>query len=248
MKVGDYILSPIFSISHEITPSMFEQVELFSVTTVNKKNYLRTKLVQEDFEEPTRLLSKFQMFCTGLSVATIGHFWVDDILLNENLEVILGENKVISLLKGIEISDTGLESLRLEQFNWGKQLVGWIASEYSMVFLYYDMGLFLLRVPRYGNVYPEALLNFFKIIELVTYKRTMKKPQLKVILSEAKRLGLGTLDKQEIKKYYRIRGRDVAHDWGKTEPVSREDVINCKHFAEEYIITDMKNRRRRRKP
>jgi len=248
MKVGDAILSPIFSISHEITPSMFEQFELFSITTINKKNYLRTKINQEDLEKPGRVVSKFRMFCTGLSVVTIGHFWVDDILLNENLEVIWGEKKAISLLKGIEISDTGPESLRLEQFKWGKQMVGWIASEYSRVFLYYEMGLFLLRVPIYGNVYPEALLNFFKIIELVTYKSTMKKAQLKVILSEAKRLGIGALDEKEIKKYYRIRGRDVAHDWGKTEPVSREDVINCKHFAEEYIIIDMKNRRGKRKP
>ncbi|MFC1907341.1 hypothetical protein ACFLW8_04580 [Chloroflexota bacterium] len=248
MKVGDYILSPIFSISHKITPWMFEQVELFSITTINNKNYLRTKITQEDLEELGRVLSKFQFFCTGLSVVTIGHFWVDEILMNENLEVIWGEKQALSLLTGIEISDTGPESLRLEEFNWGKQMVGWIAFEYSSVFLYYDMGLFLLRVPRYGNVYPEALLNFFKIIELVTYKRTMKKAQLKVILSEAKRLGIRTLDEKEIKKYYRIRGRDVAHDWGKTEPVSREDVINCKHFAEEYIIIDMKNRRRKRKP
>ena len=76
----------------------------------------------------------------------------------------------------------------------------------------------------------------------------MKNPGLRVILAEARRLDIKALDEEEIKKYYRVRGRDVAHDWGKTEPVGREDVINCKHLAEEFIISDRHKRIKKVKP
>ncbi len=249
MKIGDNILCPIFSITHVISPTIFENEELFNLVTINGRNYLRIKISKDDVGRLHRdILLKFKLFCTGLSVATVGHFWVDDILVNENLEVIWGGKKAVLLLKGKELLDSGPQPLRIEQFGWGKQLVGWISLEYPKVFLYHSMGLFLLRVPVYEDIYPEALLNFFKIIELVTYKRTMKKPQLRVILAEANRLDIKALDEEEIKKYYRVRGRDVAHDWGKTEPIGREDVIDCKHCAEEFIISDRHERISKVKP
>ena len=104
-----------------------------------------------------------------------------------------------------------------------------------------------MRVPILANVYPEALLNFFKIIELVTYKRTFKNANLNTILLEARRLEIKSLDEKEIRKIYRIRSSDAAHDWGRTEPVSREEVINCKHCAEEFVISDRLKRSRKGK-
>jgi len=243
MKIGDKILCPVFTITHIISPTIFEKETLFNIVTIRGKNYLRTEVTKEDVGRPYRdILLKFKMFCTGLSVATVGHFWVEDILMDESLKVIWGEKKAILLLKGKELLNSGPDPLRVEQFRWGKQLIGWIALEYPRVFLYHSMGLYLLRVPTYGDVYPDALLNFFKIVEIVTYKRTMKKAQLKVILAEARNLDIKVLDEREIKKYYEIRGRDVAHDWGKSKPIDREDVINCKHLAEEFIISDRHKR------
>lgn len=246
MRIGDNILCPIFSITHVISPMIFEKETLFNIVRIGGRNYLRTEVSKEDVGRPYRnILLKFKMCCTGLSVATVGHFWVEDILMDENLKVIWGRNRAILLLKGKEILNSGPAPLRVEQFRWGKQFIGWISLEYPRVFLYHSMGLFLLRVPVYEDVYPEALLNFFKIIEIVTYKRTMKKAQLKVILAESRRLDIKALDEEEIKKYYRVRGRDVAHDWGKTEPIGREDVINCKHWAEEFVISDRHKRIRK---
>ena len=40
----------------------------------------------------------------------------------------------------------------------------------------------------------------------------------------------------------------MVHDWGKTESVGREDVINCKHLAEEFIISDRHKRIKKVKP
>jgi len=243
MKVGDNVFCPFHSITHLINSSLFENETLFNIVNVKGKDYLRTEVSEYDLNRPTQdILLKFKLFCAGLSVATVGHFWVEDKLLDSNLRVILGEQTALVLLKGKELPDSGPSDLRVEQFGWGKQLVGWISSQYPHVFMYYSLGLFLLRVPSLENVYPEALLNFFKIVEIVTYTRSKKNAQLNVILSEAKSLDIKALNKTEIKKYYKVRGRDAAHDWGKTEPVEREDVINCKHVADEFIIADRKER------
>jgi len=47
---------------------------------------------------------------------------------------------------------------------------------YRRVFLYYSLGLFLLRTISTEYTASEALLNYFKIVEIVIHKRAKEKP------------------------------------------------------------------------
>lgn len=246
MNVGDSILCPIFSITHVIAPIVANRENVFEIVRIDGKNFLKTKITQEDLGRPYgEILLKFKVCCTGLSVATIGHFWVQDALMNETLDTIWESSKAISLVKDREIDERGPLNIKVKDFNSGEQLMAWISINYPRVILYHSMGLFLLRSTSIENVYPEALLNFFKIVEIVTHKRTMKKPKLKVILKESRYLKIAALDEKEIEDFYEIRSRDAAHDWDHVVPVSRKAVVECKMWAEELIVKDMIDRKTR---
>lgn len=246
MNIGDSILCPVFSITHVIAPIVANRENIFEIVRIGEKNFLKTKITEEDLGRPYgKILLKFKICCTGLSVATLGHFWVQDILMNEKLETLWESSKAIYLVKDREIDGRGPINLKVENFNSGEQLMAWISMNYSRVILYHSVGLFLLRSTSIEDIYPEALLNFFKIVEIVTYKRAMKKPKLNVILKESKDLKIVVLEDEEIKKFYEIRCRDAAHDWGEVKPVSRKEVVECKMWAEELIVRDMIDRRKR---
>jgi hypothetical protein len=178
-----------------------------------------------------------------LSVATIGHFWVQDVLLNEGLQPIWERKKVLRLEVDKEIEPGGPKPLTVKEFIFGGDVTAWIAMNYPRVFIYHDIGLFLLRSSLpVEYLYADVLLNFFKIVELVTYTRTKKKPELDIIVQESKTLKIIAVDESEMRKFYIVRSRDAAHDWDKVRRVTRRKAIECKMWAEELIRMDMLDR------
>ena len=66
-----------------------------------------------------------------------------------------------------------------------------------------------------------------------------------MIIAEGKNLGITALDEADMKEFYIIRCRDSAHDWDKVQGVNRIKAVECKMWADEFIILDMKDRARR---
>jgi hypothetical protein len=244
MKIGDSILCPIFSMTHIIGDLIPDRKNVFKIVRVDDKNFLELKITEEMVGRPYgEILLRFKICCTGISVATLGHFWIEDVLLNDKLVTLWESNRNISLVMDKEIDKSGPGTLKIQDFNSGEQLMAWISISYPRVILYHSMGLFLLRSASSEYVYADAILNFFKIIEIVVHSRTKNKPTLKVILEESRKLKIAVLDEKEIKEFYKIRSRDAAHDWGKVETVGRKEAVECKMWAEEFIIRDMVERK-----
>ena len=243
MKKGDVILCPIFSIAN-IPKTIVGQGLIHELVTIKGQYFLRYRVNEQDFGLSfEKMFLKFKFFCTGLSVATIGHFWVQDVLLNEDLQPIWERKKVLKLEVDKEIEPGGPKPLTVKEFIFGEDVVYWIATNYPRVFIYHDIGLFLLRSSLLGEyLYADVLLNFFKIIELVTYARTKRIPKLGPILHESKTLKIIALDVKEMKEFYQLRCSDAAHDWDKVRGVSRRKAIECKMWAEELIFRDLLDR------
>jgi hypothetical protein len=252
MKENDVILCPVHSISNTLKPilSKAPQDLLFEIVTINDRNFLRYVLHRTDLHlHYAQIHLKFRFLCTGLSVRTVGHFWVDDVLLNESLQPIWKQANVIKLETDKEIDPSGPRLLTPQEFVSAEDFTAWISISYSRVFIYHDIGLFLLRNSLPGAYfYADVLLNFFKIVELVTYKRIQEKPKLKTILQESKKLKIASLDESEIRDFYTIRCRDSAHDWDKVQPITRRQAIECKMWSEELIISDMVDRLKKPHP
>lgn len=249
MEKDDVILCPIFSIAH-VPKTIVGQDLIHELVTIKGQQFLSYRVHEQDFGLSfEKMFLKFKFFCTGLSVATIGHFWVQDVLLNEGLQPIWERKKVLRLEVDKEIEPGGPKPLTVKEFIFGGDVTYWIATNYPRAFIYHDIGLFLLRSSLPAEyLYADVLLNFFKIVELVTYTRAKKKPDLDVILRESKTLKITALDESEMREFYIVRGRDAAHDWDKVRGVSRRKAVECKMWAEELIIMDMLDRTQKRHP
>lgn len=243
MKEGDIILCPISTITH--VPKPIEGEGLVCELVEKKGQYfLKYRISKDDLgdsHEPMFL--KFKFICAGLSIATIGQFWVQDVLLNENLQPIWVRERTIQLVKDKEILPEGPSPLTAQNYTVGEDVTTWVALKYPRVFNYYHVGLFLLRSSLpVEYLYADVMLNFFKIIELVTYKRTNKKPELDVILEDSKALKIISVNEAEIRKFYIVRSRDAAHDHDQVQGISRRQAVECKMWVDELIIKDMINR------
>ncbi len=243
MKKGDVILCPVFSIAN-IPKTIVGEVLYWELVTKQGQYFLRYRVSEQDLGQSyEEILAKFRLFCTGLSVATIGHFWVQDVLFNEDLKPIWERKKIIELEVDREVDSDGPKPLTAKNFVSGHNLTVWIAKNYPRVFIYHALGLFLLRSSFSSEyLYADVLLNFFKIVELVTYKRAKKKPGLGIILKECKALKITVIDEPEIREFYKVRSRDSAHDWDKVCPLTRRKALECKMWADELIIRDMLDR------
>lgn len=200
MNIGDSILCPIFSMTHVISGLVPTKENVFNIVRIGEKNFLEHKITKDMVGRPYgEILLRFKICCTGLSVATIGHFWVEDVLFNEKLETIWESSKNIPLVVDKEILRSGPGTLRIEDVNSGEQLMAWISFSYPRVIIYHSMGLFLLRSVSSEYVYADTILNFFKIVEIIVYSRTTNKPTLKAILEESRNLKIAVLDEKEIK-------------------------------------------------
>lgn len=243
MREGDIILCPVFSIAHVPKPI---QGEGLACELVEKEGqyFLKYRISKQDLGHSyEQTFLKFRFICAGLSVATIGHFWVQDVLLDEELRPIWTRKKSLRLVVHKEIEPDGPKPLTVGNYTLGEDVTAWIANNYPRVFNYYNTGLFLLRSSLpVEYLYADVMLNFFKIIELITYKRTNKKPELSVILEDSKALGIASVDEAEIRKFYIVRSRDSAHDHDKVRGISRRQAVECKMWVDELIIRDMIDR------
>ena len=101
----------------------------------------------------------------------------------------------------------------------------------------------VLRTPLVGyHLDAEALLNFFKIGELITANRTKKKPDLDSIAAISRELGVASFEKADIRKFWRVRSKDVAHDYQRAQTVDRELAVDCKLCSELLIVQDWMDR------
>ena len=165
------------------------------------------------------------------------------------MQSIWERKKVLRLEVDKEIELGGPKPLTVKEFIFGGDVTAWIAMNYPRVFIYHDIGLFLLRSSLpVEYLYADVLLNFFKIVELVTYKRTKRKPKLGPILHESKSLKIIALDEIEMREFYNLRGSDAAHDWDKVRGISRRKAIECKMWAEELIFRDLLDRSKKPSP
>lgn len=243
MKKGDVIFCPIFSIANVPKPIEGEGL-IHELVTMKGQWFLRYRVYEEDLGQSFEdIFLKFRFFSTGLSVATLGHFWVEDVLLDGNIQSIWKRRKAINLEVDKEIDRGGPVPLTVKEFVRAEDVTYWIARNYPRVFNYHHIGLFLLRSALATEyLYADVLLNFFKIVELVTYTRARKPPRLKILLQESKKLNIASVEASEIKQFYYLRGRDAAHDWDKVRGITRRRAVECKMWAEELIIMDMIDR------
>ena len=117
-----------------------------------------------------------------------------------------------------------------------------ISRFYPRVFVYHYIGLLLMRTPLVGfNLNGEILLNFFKVGELVSTSRTRAKPTLKNINAVTQELD-GSYGASEIREFYKVRSRDVAHDYQQSQNIERELAVDCKLWSEELIVKDWMDR------
>jgi len=248
LKKDDIVFCPIFSIGHKLKPISGE-VFLCELAKVNKRWLLTYRIEEQDLGRGFEIIFlKLRFFATGLSVATNGHFWVADVLVNKDLKPIWERRKSIKLVVNREISLSGASPLTAEEFVKGGNVGGWIATNYPRVFNYHHIGLFLLRSSLATEyLYADILLNFFKVVEIVTFARARKKPELDVIMEEHRKLknknpNLTDIEESEIKEFYILRGRDAAHDWDNVRGITREKAIDCKLWSEAMVLMDMEDR------
>jgi hypothetical protein len=239
LKAGDVVLCPVFSYTALLKP-IGEDKSAFQLVEKNGRYFLKhgvNEVSSKDSYE--RLLLRFKFMCVGLSVATMGHFWVQDVLLDEQLEPLWERPKVLQLVVG-EVGMDGPQPLTAFTHTSAQNVVGWIARSYSRVFIYYTVGLLLLRSPLPTEyLYADVLLNFFKVVEVITHRRTHKKPGLRAILADSRALGIVSADAADIRGFYIVRGRDSAHDYDNVEVISRQKAVECKMWVDELIVKDM---------
>lgn len=242
-KVGDIILCPIHSLAKIPKPLVGDAI-LYELVRKGAQYYIRYQLRQGDdiFPDEAHYV-KMQMFCTGLSVTTLDHFWTDDVLLDQDFNVIWERPKTIRLVRDKEIDSTGPATLTIPELLKAQEIAGWIALRYARVFTYHRTGLFLLRnaLPT-EYFYADVLLNFWKIVELVVHDRTNRKPTLQRIMRECTELKVTAADMDEIREFFVLRSRDSAHDFGQVQEVTRRKAVECKLLAEELIIFDYVDR------
>ncbi|MCP8323131.1 MAG: hypothetical protein L6N96_03000 [Candidatus Methylarchaceae archaeon HK02M2] len=235
----------IHSITHDFKPIKGEDL-LFELNKKNGHYFLKYRIDEEStrcsFEET---FVKFKFSCVGLSVATLGHFWVKEELFSSDDEYksIWSGDKSIKLVVDKEILSSGKKTITARDILIGEDLTTWISLNYPRVFTYYTTALFLLRSSApIEYLYADILLNFFKIIELITYKRTNKKPELDVIIEDSKSLKIINVDENDMRQFYIVRSRDAAHDYDKAQEITRKQAVECKLWVDELIIKDLINR------
>ena len=146
MNVGDAILCPLHSLSHKtIEIGAFEN-SLFEIVRMEGRDFLKYTIKEGDLKFVyDQMLLKFRFCCIGMSVVSLGQFWVEDVFYDEKLNKIWELRKVIYLEVAKEIDPGGPKDLKIKNLLDGEQIMAWIAMNYSRVFLYYIESLFLLR-------------------------------------------------------------------------------------------------------
>ena len=172
-----------------------------------------------------------------MSILTIGNQWIGNRLWSEG-KVAWERPQGVPLVPNKEYSNEFLPSIPGVPF--GVALVNLrhhIAMNFPRAWLYHEIGCYLLRSSFPGHDFSaDALLNFFKVGELITAVMYHVKPSLKHIQGASQELGINDFSSGDIKTFYKVRGRDVAHDWRTAQTVDRADAVDCKMWSELMII------------
>jgi hypothetical protein len=237
-RTGMVVRVAINTLSDKFKPFAIAGFDVGIVLEDGGQPFLRYRTRETDPKDWLFIYVKLRSFLTSLSIATFGHVWPDDRIYWED-EVVWTRPKVLAIVVDKE-GDPGQpqhvttsEAVRLIE------LEAHIATQYPEVWFYEEIGLYLLRNsdPPW-QFYAEVLLNFFKIGELVTATRYKAKPGLRDVLRASKDLGVIGYSNEEIREFYKVRSRDAAHDWGESQPVSREQAVECKLWAEQMVYLD----------
>jgi hypothetical protein len=228
----------INGISNKFRPFVIDDFDVGILLEHSGEPFLWYRIGETDPKDWLFIYVKMRSFLTSLSIATFGHCWPGERIFCDN-EVLWTRPKVLPIVVDKE-GDPGqprevstAEAVRL------MELEAHIATHYPEVWFYEETGLYLLRnsYPPW-QFYSEVLLNFFKIGELVTATRYKPRPGVRDILRASKDLGVIGCSDAEIRQFYKVRSRDAAHDWGRSRPVSREQAVECKLWAEQMVYLD----------
>jgi hypothetical protein len=243
LREGLVLRSPINSIGYKLAPFSIPALGVGVVLDDSGWPFLSYRMDEQDDKDWTSLYTKLSAFATALSIATFGHFWLDDRVFDEQGRVVWERPRAIRLILEKEGDpeapyeiDTGLAVGMID-------LLYHISTHYPRVLLYHDVGRYLLRTPYPGHEFnADILLNFFKIGEVVTASLLQVKPRLADIQRASRDLGIKHFSDAEIKRFYSVRSRDAAHDWLQAKPIPRELAVDCKMWSELMIFKDWRHR------
>lgn len=252
IEKGTPILVPVHAIGTKLRAVDFYQTDpdaLYDIVISGDHTFLRQ--IADDNPDPARdhhavMLRKAKSYATGLSIATFGNVWVEPVLLNEKLELMWQEPRVLSLVVDKEVDPGGPIEMQMTEYFLSKDVTGWIAAQYPQVSVFHHAGRFLLRSSLgydYADYYhAEAVVAFYKIAEAVVARRRRLSPDLKHVQQEAAKLDCQTTA-AEIKDLYECRGMAGAHG-SKLVVVDRREAADAQLFADEIVIKDMLDRRK----
>jgi hypothetical protein len=179
-----------------------------------------------------------------LAILTLGNLWIGNRLWSDS-KVVWDRPRGVPLVPEKEYSSEPV-SIRetfgdVELGVVAVNLHYHIATNFPRAWAYHNVGCYLLRTSFPGHEYhADALLNFFKIGEMLAALMYSVNPELKHIQQATRELGLSDhFTDDDVKNFYRVRSRDAAHDWLTAENVEREDAVDCKMWAEDMLIHHM---------
>lgn len=179
--------------------------------------------------------TKMNSFVDTLSLMNFGNSWLGDQLWCEN-KLVWERPKGIPLIPDLEGDPSKPEPV-LDGAQVGATILSLmyhIATQMPTVWIHHQIGCYLLRNSFPGHEFDaESLLNFFKIGEVVTAKMYSVKPKLADIQRASEELGLQKYySAEDIRRFYKVRSRDAAHDWLNVERVKRADAVHSKLWSE----------------
>jgi len=242
-REGLVLRSPINSIGDKLLP--FDVPELGIGVVLNDSGwpFLSYTVNEKDDKAWSFLHAKLSSCVTALSIATSGHFWLDDRIFDEQGRILWERPKAVRLIVDKEGDPEAPDEVDTDLATAMFDLLYHINTHYPSVLLYHDVGRYLLRTSYPGHEFnADILLNFFKIGEVVTASLLQVKPKLADIQRASRELGIKHFSDTEIKRFYTVRSRDAAHDWLQTKPIPRELAVDCKMWSEAMIFKDWMHR------
>lgn len=179
-----------------------------------------------------------------MAILTFSNLWIGDKLWSEN-ELVWERPRGVTLVPEKEYSSEPVNIRELfgdvEMGVVAVNLQYHIAMNFPRAWAYHNVGCYLLRTSFPGHEYhADALLNFYKIGEMIAAQMYEVNPELRHIQQATRDLGLSDhFTDDDVANFYRVRSRDAAHDWLKAETVKREDAVDCKMWAEDALIHHM---------
>lgn len=236
---GQVVRSAINSIGAKLPPFSIRDLGVGVVLNDSGWPFLFYTIDERDDKNWMFIYTKLSAHVTALSMATFGHFWLDDRIFDQQGQIVSERPKVIPVVLEKEGDPETPQEIPSDLAVGMLDLLYHISTHYPRVLLYHDVGRYLLRTSYPGHQFnSDILLNFFKIGEVVTASFLQVKPKLADIQRASRELGVEHFSDAEIKRFYSVRSRDAAHDWLQAKPIPRELAIDCKMWSELMIFKD----------